>query len=499
MNGVIAILSLLTIPLSTAAPLTETGSLSSTNAAYDGNALVLTGHVILDHGLGKMNAEEASLQRQDGGKDFPFSLIHLNKEVLLSLKNNAELRCETADLDFTSLKGLLHAKDGDKVVYTDSVKKKKGEVPVRLASQLVELGFAKKGHDGKKTDYDIETILAQEAVTIDYAQDFVLQADHALYRKQTPQDQKSASREFQGIITAYPKENAQCRLTHIGGDVIDADSVDLDMVHAKISMLHPKGTLQSTIIPHLQKGAMRFSCDHLVWDQDKNILSLKGGVQVEENIIGTLTALEELTLEQTLHQGKRLLKTIRTQGPTTLLYVDPVNGQSHKLVSHGTLIVDRDRLTASLESPQIDGRIPLEKQTYYENGEIGIFADKANLEYSLSDTLLQPVSLILNGNIRLFSHDKQNPPRCGLADRLSYSLDTRTIILSANPGKKVLFWDAAEGVTVSAQEVHITQDKETKEQTIKGVGKVQFSFSSEENSLLKQLFPQYQISQGNTQ
>ena len=118
-------LSILMMPLSIAAPLSETGSLSSTDASYDGNALVLTGHVVLDHGLGKMNAEEASLQRQEGGKDFPFSLIHLNKDVLLSLKNNAKLQCESADLDFSALKGLLHAKEGGTVVYTDSIKKKK--------------------------------------------------------------------------------------------------------------------------------------------------------------------------------------------------------------------------------------------------------------------------------------------------------------------------------------------------------------------------------------
>jgi hypothetical protein len=71
---------LLATPLIANAPaLSDTGSLSSSDASYDGNSLLLTGHVVLDHGLGKMTAEEASLERQEAGKDFPFSLIQLRK------------------------------------------------------------------------------------------------------------------------------------------------------------------------------------------------------------------------------------------------------------------------------------------------------------------------------------------------------------------------------------------------------------------------------------
>jgi hypothetical protein len=446
-----------------------------------------------------MSAEEADLKRQESGKDFPFSLIELRKDVLFALKNSAEIHCDSADLDFVTLKGFLQAKEGERVLYVDNVKKKKGSTSVRLMSESVELGFSKKGHDGKKTDFDIETILAKANVTVHYTDAFVLQADHALYRKQTPPSQNSATREFQGIITAYPQENGQCRLIHEEKDVIDADSVDIDMVHSRISMLHPKGNLQSALIPHLQKGAIQFTSDHLLWDQVKNTLQLKGHIQVEESIMGTLSAVEELTFEQKKESGKPVLKTIRTRGMTTLDYFDVLAEQAHKLICHGTFLIDRDRLSATLESPQTQGQIPPEKQVYYENEEIGVFSDKAHLEYSAHDALLQPTSLTLNGNIRLFSHNPQKPPRCSVADRLSYLFATSTLILSANPGHKVLFWDSKEGICVSAQEVHITQDKETKENTVKGVGKVQFSFSSEEMAHLKQLFPQYQIPQGGPQ
>ena len=65
MKTIYALLWLSIAPLCASLSTPETGSVSSTNASYDGTALVLTGHVILDHGLGKMTAEEASLQRQE--------------------------------------------------------------------------------------------------------------------------------------------------------------------------------------------------------------------------------------------------------------------------------------------------------------------------------------------------------------------------------------------------------------------------------------------------
>ena len=131
-----------------------------------------------------------------------------------------------------------------------------------------------------------------------------------------------------------------------------------------------------------------------------------------------------------------------------------------------------------------------DKQLYYEEEEIAIFADSASLEYSIANDTLQPASLSLKGNIRLFSHDPQKPPRCGAADRLTYSLTTRTLILSANPGKKVLFWDEVQGMHLSAPEVHITFDPQTKQQNVKGIGAVQFSFTPDEQNKLMQLFPQ---------
>ncbi len=485
------LMSLLATPLIANTPeLPEAGSLSSADASYDGNSLVLTGHVVLDHGLGKMTAEEALLERQEAGKDFPFSLIQLRKDVLLALKNSAQISCGSAELDFAALKGILHPSENGRVIYTDQIKKKRSSEtsPLKLTGKLVQLNFLKQAHEGKKTEYEIDHILAKEDVVIDYANDFQLYADQALYRKELSPDYKSSKKEFQGIVTAYPKdEESQCRLTH-QGDEIYADTIDLDLINSKISLLHPKGVFATAIVPQLQTGEMRFQSDHLYWDQIKNILILKGQISIDENSLGTINAEDELHISQTSVKGKRLLKSIHAQGPSTLIYKDEYH-VSHRLISSGSIDFNRDKLRAMIESVEKDGMVSQDKQLYYEEEEFAVFADTASLEYSIVSDALQPSSLTLSGNIRLFSHDTQKPLRCSLADRLTYSLTTKTLILSSNPGKKVLFWDESQGMRLSAPEVHITYDSETKQQQIKGVGAVQFAFTPDEQSKIQQLLP----------
>ncbi len=484
-------MSLLAAPLAADEPaLPESGTLSSSDASYDGNSLVLTGHVILDHGLGKMTAEEASLQRQEAGKDFPFSFIHLRKDVLLALKSSAQISCGSAELDFTTLKGILHPPENGPVVYTDQIKKKRGgEIsPLKLSGQLIQLNFLKRPIDGKKTEYEIENILAKEDVVIDYASDFQLYAHQALYRKELSQDYKSSKKEFQGIVTAYPKdEHSPCRLTHQGDEVF-AEMVDFDLINSRISLLRPKGILATAILPQSQTGGMRFQGDHLYWDHIKNTLILKGQVAIDDVSLGRISAEDELQITQTLVKGKTMLKGIHTQGPSTLVYKDEHNN-SHRLISSGPIDFNRDKLRSTIDSLEKDGSIAQDKQLYYEEEEFAVYADAASLEYSLASDTLQPSSITLTGNVRLFSHNPQGPKRCGLADRLTYSLSTKTLILSANSGKKVLFWDESQGMRLSAPEVHITYDQETKQQQVRGIGAVQFAFTPDEEKKIQQLFP----------
>lgn len=467
-----------------AAPDTDSAALSSSNAVYDGNALVLTGHVLLDHGLGKMAADEAKLQKQEAGKDFPFSLIQLINNVQLTMKNGAQIHCDGADLDFTSLKGLLSAQDGGKVVYSDNLKKGL----FRLLGNSVELKISKQATDQKKTDFEIETILAKDDVNIEFAKGFSLQAHQALYRKSPLKE--NSSEEFQGAVTAYPKDaDTPCRLTH-GEDLIDAESVDLDLIHSKLALLHPKGMLTSRLMPGMQKGELKFTCDHLLWDHLKNTLTLKGHVHVLESVVGKLTSEGELEIVHTQQKQGKMLKSISTIGTTSMHFKDE-NGTPHHLKTHGPFLFDRKPLRATFESPKKKGgSVSPDRQIYYETEGLSLYANQALIEYTATQGHLKPTALSLSGNIRLFAADEKKP-RFAMADRLSVSTTTRTLILAANSGKKVLFVDESQSLRIAAQEIHITRDAKTGEERVQGVGSVQFALTDEENGLLKKVFPNY--------
>ncbi len=470
------IVPLLLATLLCAEPLPESSSLSSSSADYDGNSLQLKGKVILDHGLGQMNAEEASLQRQESGKDFPFSLIHLQKDVLLKLPNQAEIKCDSADFDFNALKGILHSIK-NKVRYTDNLNQKG---LLCLVSDQIDLDLLEKGHDGKKTNYALKTILATGDLIVDYAEAFTLRAERARYKKEA-----STANEWHGVVSVHPKENSLVHLVH-AEDWVDADSVDLDLVHSQLLLHKPQGTLLSPLVPQQEKSELSFTANELTWNHLKNSLTLQGKIHIEERSLGTIEAEEMLTLTQALVKGKRLLQSIRTQGKALFTYQDS-NKTEHRLVTHGPLFLDREHLRLSIESPDDEEA----QQIHYEEAEIAIQADRAVVEYALVGNLLQPVSLNLKGAVRLSSRDAQKGVLCGISDRVTYSPETRTLILAADPGKKVLFWDEVQRMRMTSQEIHVTQDAVTKERSVKGVGKVSFAFTTEESSLLKKLFPDY--------
>ncbi len=264
--------------------------------------------------------------------------------------------------------------------------------------------------------------------------------------------------------------------------------IDIDLIHSKLSLLHPEGFLPTSLMADAA-ASVRFKSDYLYWDYNKQLLTLKGQITVEEDSMGMLETQDELQLHLGMIKGKTQLNKIITQGPSTLVYQDS-NNSSHKLTTYGSIHVDREKLRATIESPEKEGIIPENKQLAYEGDTFTVFSDSAVIDYSIIESKMLPSVVSLKGNIRLSSHDSKEHKRLGCADRLCYSATTRTFILSAHPGKKVLFWDDAQGMHLSAPEVHITTDPATGEQQVKGIGAVQFAFTPEEQNKLHKLFPE---------
>lgn len=437
---------LLLLAVLAAAPAIDSGSVSSSSANYDGNALLLKGEVMLDHGLGKMRAEEAKLQRQEVGKDFPFSMIHLQNKVALSFKDGGEVACDTADLDFSALQGALTS--AEKVVYTDTWKKKKtATVAFRLLSPHIDLMLSKQEKEGKAV-YDIDQAVALQTVVVDYGPDFHLVADTATYNK------------TKGHIIALPKDSEHpCQLSR-KEDVAFGVRALFDLATSRVDLESPTGTLR---LP--EQAPIDFSANSLSWDTLKNILILRGNAHAAQAPMGTIDSEDTIQLHPHM---------VKTQGKTTLVYQN-----HHKLTTYGPLQLDRQKLRATADSPKGG------QQIVYEEGQLTAYADQVVVEYS--DTW-QPVSVALKGSVKVFSTDPKAPKRIGISDRITYLPPNRTFILAANPGKKVLFLNEEENLRISASEVHITEDATTHQQSVKGIGSVQLSFSPEEQAALEKLF-----------
>lgn len=477
-------LFLLPLLLLTANETPQTGAISSTQAEYDGNALILKGDVLLNHSLGKMKAELASLQRQETGKEFPFSFIHLENQVHLFLKENAELSCSTADLDFNSQKGKLFSQKNSKVSYTDLLRQ---NAPFQILGKEADLVFIKENENPS-----IESILLHDDVSIHYAGEFLLTAGQALYTKKETRTANGPAAPHAGSIVASPKnEGEKCLILH-QEDRVEAKLIRLDLIQSQLLLSEPTGVLSSSLIPHPEQSRLQFSSQNLIWDHLNNTLQLLGEISIDDSLLGHFDAKERLSLSQKKELGKTVLTALYTKGDARFRYLDRIHNEPQLLVSYGTIHFQRDKMNALLTSPQTaNGSVQLEDQLYYEEARISAFANNASLDFVLNGNQLQPSSLTLTGAIRFFSRDPSQPKRCALADRVVYSPATRTFILSANPGKKVLFWDEGQSLSMCAQEIHITKDPDSGADAIQGVGNITFSFTSEESQLLHQLFPFY--------
>jgi hypothetical protein len=447
-----------------------TNRLSSTHASYNGNALVLEGRVQLDHGLGNMYAEQAFLQKQETSGDFPFSFIELKKDVFLSLKNKSELKSDRAEFDFNELKGLLSAYDDKKVSYKDSLKKEgSAAAAFRLMSRQIHLQLVKNASTSGTSQYEIDSLVAQDDVQIEYDDAFALQADEASYQSC-------------GLIQAYPSSiDSKCNLSY-QGESLDAARIEINTESAQIKVQKPNGSIPSQLFGSGEATPLFLSCDELSWDHKQGTLCLNDHVILSEKTLGSLFAEKEVLVQQTTVQNKKSIQSIHIEGASKLEHEDPDSGWKHKISCFGVLHIDGLKGQISLTSPKEQ-----DKQICYQDPGIILHANKALIEYSDADEH-KLSQMTLTGNVSIESSVSFGPPRLGLADRLTYNPDTQTVILSALPKKRVLFRDEEQNIAMSAQEVHLTKDPATGKIAAKGIGNVNFSLSNEESNLLKHRF-----------
>ena len=75
-----------------------------------------------------------------------------------------------------------------------------------------------------------------------------------------------------------------------------------------------------------------------------------------------------------------------------------------------------------------------------------------------------------------------------LADELEYQPHSQEIVLKAQEGNRVLFFDKINGVQMSAPGLKIHHDSMKRKDTVQGIGDVHFTFVEKELEQLKKRF-----------
>lgn len=419
---------------------TPSSDISSDQAHYDGDALILKGHVQVKHDLGTLKADEAVLNK--GKSALEFSTIELEDQVSIFFEEQGNLFSEKAFFDLQTLTGTISSKEYP-MIY-------KGK-DYDLFCKTMDLTLKEEEHR-----YALEHLTANQDVQIESRTGFTINCDRASYEE----DELIASGK------------TPCTLTHEEDKVL-ARTVIFDIETSLLTLEDPKGSLSSPFFPDDPERNCNFSAKLLIWDHNLDLLTLKRSISIQDPAFGTLLGKDLFSLKQRKLFGKRALQTIETQGETTL-----ITNENETLTNYGTMKLDRDELFITCDNPP-------GKRLKYEKEDLLLFADSARIEYAFQGLEMKPHTIYLDGNVQILSHDLSKPLRRGIADHILHDPIAQETHLIADEGNHVLFWDEEKKLSLSAPEILIQHGEED---LVKGLGTVRFTFTEEEGKKIDELF-----------
>lgn len=242
-------------------------------------------------------------------------------------------------------------------------------------------------------------------------------------------------------------------------DKVHSLSTSINLKNKEIRLEKPKGTINEFL------EASNFSADTFILNNREKKALLQNHVILCKEGLGTLES-EQIELSKPDKQAISI-------GKTTLI------SPNFSISCDGRVILDDIKKTIFVKA---DNQLTLKDE------KIMVFADRALFFYKNN---FQVEKIILDGNIRFMSNYISNTTSYGTADKINYFPPIKEIYLLSNPGKKVLFWQEDNSLTLSANEIQISKDKLTNKEVIKGIGKVRFSFNFEEDKFLHEIFSKY--------
>lgn len=467
---------------------------NSGEAEYNGQEISLVGDVVVQHGLGTISAHRFKISAPDNEKKYKFSLLTMCEKVVIEFQNGGQLACERAEVDYEKLQGhFFGSEEIPEVTFSFSESQLKGHqkiVPLTIKGLQMQIDFIRAGEKNTSSKAELNQIQIDGQVCIHYNHDYLLQADRAFYQHDLLETKNMKAGKL--FLSANP--DVLCRVSNLQGDHILAKTIAIDTQNQFFDFNDPHGTLtnrQGNQTGEMQK--INFSADHMSWDNQGLKLTLKGHVEVDDRNTLHLKTDHQLILTHRLVNGKKEIQTITCPQETEITYFDAK--ESHKVICHGSLLIDQENAQMWLYSPKDEqGNVLEAKQVFFENVMGEISADQVQIVYEKGQQLMQPKKINLMGNVQLFNRfnghvqESSSVLQYALADQMEYFPNSQDMLLTGKNGNRVLFFDKINSLQMSAPGLKIHLDKSTHKESVQGIGDVRFTFIEQEFNQLKARF-----------
>ncbi len=467
--------------------------IESKEATYEAHQIILTEEVKITHPLGKLSAEKIVMTAPESEKKGPLGVVDLYRAVNFQFQSGANLSCTRATLNYPLLEGTFWTDEKQELVIykeQENLQLDSSKKALIIKSRRIQVQLQREENLLTCNKIILKQLTAHEAVQVEYQKDFFIIADEAIYEgaKESHLNRLGST----GYIQLKAKPERNCKFCNLQGDLISAPSLEIDLAKQEMTFDKPEGILK--IKAQRKEGEKIYFCaQKMIWDRNKDQLKLQKEVVINQQGLGQLKNSQEVLVSYCKIEGKKQLKTIESQGKTQLTYNQ--DEQSHEITCYGKVLVDQTSLQLILTSPiNSAGKVNLEQQICFENSQGELFADKAVISYEKLANELLLKKIKLQGNVRL--HNRQTADKgksaafaqYALSDQLDYDSTSKTILLTAFKGKRVLFYDKAHDLQISAAALKMTRDPLTAKEIIKGIGDVRFSFVEHEFEHLHQRF-----------
>lgn len=316
-----------------------------------------------------------------------------------------------------------------------------------------------------------------------------VKAEHASfsYRDKTFKAEKISLVDYEapGHKLSHAVEEKQPSLT------IEASSADYDgttlSLKGAVRLTHPQGSMAADEV-FIEEIIRNDSGIKQKSSASKNaVISMKGAIEVNHKDLGTLINHREVRVYLSESKGTREMRRIEGEGYTHLSHIETGKHRSHHLVCEGKMVADHENGIVTFDS------LTTGKQVFFYDTLGEAQANKITIYYQKTAEGLVATKVLLEGNVYLVDHKdldeknegKQDPLHYALADVVEYIPNTREITLSANKGRRVLFYDKINKLQVSSSVLKVYRDQVTQKEKFKGIGDVRFHFLESEFEQLR--------------